>query len=216
MRRFWIWVRLKWQFPILVLLPLLLTYYCANVPNAKEILPRYGVALQIVGYFVLWGLLDDALRTAGQPGLFAAIRMRGKAFRSMIVLRLETLWLKVFRPSKVPFIAQCHEQATGAATESGTAWAWFNAGPNPDVNARLEAIEKNLIEVRDELFRTQSKIKGHAASLSQRIDDERMDRNSADKGVVEQVNRQVPEIILNPMVLCLPVLQPTWALNNQD
>ncbi len=108
-------------------------------PGTAEPLIRYvGLMLQLLGICtVVWGI-SETRALFGHPTLVSAVKA----------------WVRKFPPYHPTTIGAAGGLVSGSATMTGRGYGTFGAGPNPTLEARVEATEKNIAAINNRMDQT--------------------------------------------------------------
>jgi hypothetical protein len=138
-KKFWIWAWKNFHVIIiffLVVAPPLTASLCW--PD-EDIIRRGGLWLQLAGIGTVWWGIEETRKLFGHPPFWQQARQR-----------LRDGW-HTFPPLRRGVIVGVGTVGATASSGRGRGFSWDDAPPDATVEQRLEAMEKNITRVRDNL-----------------------------------------------------------------
>jgi hypothetical protein len=131
-----------------------------------------GLSLQLIGVFTVARNIRDTGEQFDRPGFLA----------------LAAQWLRR-RPRIGSSVTALSGGAAGLAVSGGKARAdiWHNASSGADLEARLDAVEKNLTRVRDQLHELEQQTDKRLEQQVNALEQEKQVRAKVDEDVLEKL-----------------------------
>ena len=139
----------------------------AAIGGTEPAIRLTGLVLQLLGIgTVIWGIVETRA-LFGHPAIFAKTKH----------------WLGRFPLLKQSRVVSAQGVAVGTAT--GRARAMVTHGPiaKPTVEARLDALEKNVIAIHHRITETQREFDADLGSIERKLAEEAMKRESEDTNI---------------------------------
>lgn len=202
------WIKRKWQWAMrnklfwwnIVLIAAAVAFiFIWRAPGESDFrIKTLGMILQLIGVGTVWFDLTNAARTFGKTGMIQRTKE----------------WLKAgFTGDAAVLFSVASAQAN--ATCSARATVRWPIDPNAVNSARIEALEKNLAKIDEDINALFQELDRHAAVARERVSNEENMRAQA----VAEVRRELieasvgnfPILVFGAVWLAVGVVLSTWA-----
>jgi len=130
-----------------------------------------GLVLQVLGIgTVAWGI-HETRALFGHPGILTVARE----------------WLRRFPVYGGRVVSGNASIISGGGTVHGRGYASDNAGPDATIEARVEALEKNVKRVNERINQTQSEMDGKFRSQAEALGQEQQTRSKEDHKILAKL-----------------------------
>ena len=204
-----IWIKRKWQWAmrnqlfwwnLVFLLASIVFIFIWRSPGESDFrIKTLGMILQLIGVGTVWFDLTTTARAFGKTGMIQRTKE----------------WLKAgFLGDATVFLTGAVAQAN--ATCSARATVRWPIDPNIDDSMRIEALEKNLAKIDEDINALFRELDQHAAAARERsLNEENMRAQAvADvrRELIEASVGNFPVLVFGAVWLAVGVVLSTWAL----
>jgi hypothetical protein len=145
--------------------------FCLQPRTPEPVIRLTGLVLQLLGIgTVIWGI--SATRALfGRPSVMQKIQA----------------WLQSFPMRRSVVIEATGIGSLGRVSVRGRAHGTYSAGPNPTIESRLDALERNIDAIHERITHAQAEADKELGNVTERIICEQHVRESADNAIREKL-----------------------------
>jgi hypothetical protein len=168
LKRLWFWAWKPYPVYLTVLavaLPFVASFYWPD----EDTIRRSGLWLELLGIYTVWLGIEETRKLFGHPPFLKQARQRVRQ------------WWQARPPFRRGVTVGIGAASIGVSGARARGSVWNNAPPDATVEQRLDAMEKNLTRVRDDLARFEGKTDDEFAKQTETLKQEQQSRATADQ-----------------------------------